>query len=342
MAKSTQPSCEASLPTIELIPLNKIDFDPKQPRQGGWREEEMAESIRRVGLKQPPTVTPLPNGRYRLLFGERRARGAKLAGLDPLPCIVTNDAGDNQRLVEQLIENIERQDLNPFELADAFTRLNGDHKLSHEQIARRLNRPRSHVTSIMSLTRIPDKLRLRCQNSDAKIAIDKLIQVARQPDEGTMEKLLDEVMAGATIASVRRKGRQEREATRANKAEDCAQMLFEAWLREFSTYPVSTQQVLSMIQRLKLPLPFPADERSSNLRTDIERWLRGLRGTRLGSYFLSARPLAGHNRLYHLVAVKHLREEIEQAHNASLAKQDKEWENEGVQLSFWQEPVAAQ
>ena len=142
------------------IPIDEIDPNPLQPRSSfqADRLAELAQSIREHGIIQPLIVRSAV-GRYQLVAGERRWRAAKIAGLSQVPVIVQDYADD--RLMEvALIENIQREDLNPIEVAHAFERLVRDHKLSHEQIAQRTGKDRTTITNMLRLLRLPGDIQL--------------------------------------------------------------------------------------------------------------------------------------------------------------------------------------
>jgi ParB family chromosome partitioning protein len=134
------------------IPLDQIQPGEQQPRESfdGEKLEQLAQSIRVNGLIQPITVQKIAPHRYRIIAGERRWRAARIAGLSEIPCLVRT-VGPTQLLEFALIENIQREDLNPIEIATAFERLSTQHGLSHEQIAERTGKQRSTVTNFLRL-----------------------------------------------------------------------------------------------------------------------------------------------------------------------------------------------
>jgi ParB family transcriptional regulator, chromosome partitioning protein len=147
------------------IPIDQIDPNPLQPRRVFEQEklEELAESIRHNGIVQPLVVrrVPEPSGpdhdRYQLIAGERRLRAAKLAGLAEVPAVV-RDVPDHHLLEITLIENIQREDLNPIETAQAFQRLGSDLFLSLEDIAHHTGKDRSTVLNLMRLLQLPKEV----------------------------------------------------------------------------------------------------------------------------------------------------------------------------------------
>ncbi len=146
----------ANFENFRNIPLPEIVPSEHQPRSS-WdaeRLEELAQSIRANGLIQPITVCETQPGKYTLIAGERRWRAAQLAGLSEIPALVRT-VEDNRRLELALIENIQREDLNPIETAVAFSRLIEQHQLSHEQVAERTGKDRSTITNFLRLLKLP-------------------------------------------------------------------------------------------------------------------------------------------------------------------------------------------
>jgi ParB family chromosome partitioning protein len=153
-------SAQVDLPGVTEIPVDLIEPNPVQPRTVFQAEklEELAQSIRSNGIIQPLVVQRYGD-RYQLVAGERRWRAARLAGLVHVPAIVREFAAD--RLLEiALIENIQREDLNPMELAQALERLVREHHLSHEEIGRRTGKDRTTVTNLLRLLKLPHDIQL--------------------------------------------------------------------------------------------------------------------------------------------------------------------------------------
>jgi ParB family chromosome partitioning protein len=142
------------------IPIDRLDPNPLQPRSifQPDRLRELAQSIEANGIIQPLIVRQ--NGdRYELIAGERRWRASRMAGLTEVPVVVQNTANDHL-LEVSLIENIQREDLNPMEVAQAFDKLHREHLLSHEDIARRTGKDRTTVTNTLRLLKLPPDIQL--------------------------------------------------------------------------------------------------------------------------------------------------------------------------------------
>ena len=141
------------------VDVNLISPNPKQPRTVFDEQalHELMESIKEVGLLQPPVVREVAHGRYELIMGERRFRAAKAAGLTRIPVII-RQTQDNELLREALIENIHRSQLNPLEEGAAYSQLLDDFNCTHEELASRLGKSRSHLTNTIRLLNLPSSV----------------------------------------------------------------------------------------------------------------------------------------------------------------------------------------
>jgi len=147
--------------SVEELYLSKITPDKNQPRKN-FHEialEELASSIKQHGVIQPIIVRQLDAESYQIIAGERRWRASRIAGLKVIPAIVkTNEAQENVAI--SLIENIQREELNPIELAEAFYKLNKNHELSHEAIAAMVGKSRATVTNLLRLLNLSNEVRV--------------------------------------------------------------------------------------------------------------------------------------------------------------------------------------
>jgi ParB family chromosome partitioning protein len=141
-----------------VVRIDEVDPNPVQPRRvfEPDRLKELATSIQAMGIIQPIVVRP-SGSRYQLVAGERRWRAAKLAGLETIP-VVIKEIPDDRLLEITLVENIQREDLNPIETALAFERLAQELNLSHEQIGERTGKDRSTITNLLRLLQLPPDL----------------------------------------------------------------------------------------------------------------------------------------------------------------------------------------
>jgi len=152
----TQPKDTAD---ILRIPVEFIEPNPYQPRMSFDQEalEELAESIRSLGLIQPITVRRKTDGRYQIISGERRFRACRLAGLDMIPAYI-RDTNDQGMLEMAIVENIQREDLDPIEVAMSYQRLIEECCLTQEQMAVRVGKKRASVTNYLRLLKLPAKI----------------------------------------------------------------------------------------------------------------------------------------------------------------------------------------
>lgn len=144
------------LGSISMIPLSAIETNPFQPRNE-FEEialDELAQSIKENGIIQPITVRKLGYDKYQIISGERRFRAAQLAGLKEIPAYI-RVANDQQMLELALIENIQREDLNPIEIALSYQRLIEECKLTQEELSKKVGKQRSTVTNYLRLLKLP-------------------------------------------------------------------------------------------------------------------------------------------------------------------------------------------
>lgn len=145
---------------IEKIPVDKLQANPHQPRKHFDEAAlaELAASIKRYGIVQPLVVTPVKDGLYTLIAGERRWRAAILASIKTVPCIIRSSE-ELEQLEVALIENVQRVDLSPIEQALSIERLHQQFSFSYDTIAERLGKATSTVNNTVRLLRLPDEAR---------------------------------------------------------------------------------------------------------------------------------------------------------------------------------------
>src|SRR5271169_982335 len=160
------PTATAATPshhgdTIHQLALELIDRNPYQTRThlGEPALLEMADSIRATGVLQPITVRAVPGGRYQLIAGERRWLASQRAGKATVPAIV-RQVSNEQAMEMTIIENLQREDLNPIEQARAFERLGREFGLTQEQISQRTGKERSSVANFLRLLRLPETVQV--------------------------------------------------------------------------------------------------------------------------------------------------------------------------------------
>jgi ParB family chromosome partitioning protein len=144
---------------VSEVEIDKLEVGTQQPRShfDSKSLEELAESIRVHGLIQPITVREKEGGKFEIISGERRFRAAKLAGLDKMPAFIRDV--DNHRSIEMaLIENIQRENLNPIEIALSYQRMVTECQVSQEELGKRVGKSRSAVTNYLRLLTLPTEV----------------------------------------------------------------------------------------------------------------------------------------------------------------------------------------
>jgi ParB family transcriptional regulator, chromosome partitioning protein len=147
---------------FQEIAIGAITPNPRQPRQNFDEDalEELAASIREVGLLQPVLVRPVMPGHFELIVGERRWRACQRAGLEHVPAIVRGTT-DDELLREALMENLHREQLNPLEEAAAYQQLLDDFEATHDELARKVGRSRPHISNTIRLLQLPPAVQRR-------------------------------------------------------------------------------------------------------------------------------------------------------------------------------------
>lgn len=154
------PSTRASaVAGLRNLPIEKIHPNPKQPRKhfDADKLDELAASIREQGVLQPVIVRRAADDGYELIAGERRWRAAGRAGYQEIPALI-KDCSDRDALKVSLVENVQREDLDPLEEAEAYSRLVREHGLTQEEVGQAVGRSRSAITNAMRLLKLPEKI----------------------------------------------------------------------------------------------------------------------------------------------------------------------------------------
>ena len=155
-------SAEAEKQPAREVDIQKIDINKEQPRKhfDEGKMQDLADSIRQHGVIQPLVVKPEANGRYTIIAGERRYRAARMVGLKQVP-VVTKEVTDRELLQISMIENIQREDLNPLEEAQGIAALMEQFSLTQEEAAEILGRSRSAVANSLRLLNLPESVKKR-------------------------------------------------------------------------------------------------------------------------------------------------------------------------------------
>jgi ParB family chromosome partitioning protein len=185
------------------IEMERIVPGAHQPRKSFDDERigELAESIRKNGLIQPVVVSK-KGDRFELVVGERRFRAARIAGLDRLPAMV-KDLTESRALEIALIENIQRQDLNPIEEATAYKLILDREKITQEELSQRIGKSRSYIANTVRLLELPGKIQEYV--SRGTISVGQAKAVLSLPDAEAREKMVGKIVEqGLTVREVER------------------------------------------------------------------------------------------------------------------------------------------
>jgi ParB family chromosome partitioning protein len=156
--------------SLQYFPLDMIQPGKYQPRVDMSEDslDELADSIRAQGLVQPIVVRPISGGRFEIIAGERRWRASKLANLDTIPALV-RDVSDRSAIAMALIENIQRENLNPMEEANALYRLREEFSMTHQEAAEAVGRSRASVSNLLRLRNLNDDVKCLVENGDIEM-----------------------------------------------------------------------------------------------------------------------------------------------------------------------------
>jgi ParB family transcriptional regulator, chromosome partitioning protein len=191
---------------MHSIPLEQIHPNPEQPRRSFDEEglRELAASIAVHGVIQPIAVEPRPEGGYTLRAGERRWRAARLAGLAAIPAHIVDPADDRTRLEQAIVENVQREDMNPLEEGLAYRRLRDEFAMPMMEIARRVGRAQATVSSRIQWTEFEPEIQALVR--DGSLSSDPRVQKALRslPDEARLAFARRMAAAGVTIPGIQK------------------------------------------------------------------------------------------------------------------------------------------
>lgn len=228
---------------FQQIPVTAIHPNPQQPRRafGAGPLEELAASIALHGVLVPLLVRPLAGGRYELIAGERRWRAAQIAGLSAVPAVVRS-ADDRQSLEVAILENLQREDLDPLEEAMGFRHLIDEYGFTQEQVAERLGRSRPSIANALRLLGLPDEIQAQVRSGALSAGHARALLGAKP---GAIRELAKRVIAqGLNVRQTERivtlDGAVRRRERRRRRLENDAEVAaFEQQLRERLGAPIA-------------------------------------------------------------------------------------------------------
>jgi ParB family transcriptional regulator, chromosome partitioning protein len=178
-------------PRIRMVPMDKIDPNPHQARSELGNIQELMDSIRSKGVLEPILVRSM-GARFEIIAGERRFIASKNVGLKEMPCIEF-DVAENEAMEIALIENLQRKDLDLFEEADGLNALVDLYGYNHQDVSDKIGKARSTITEILSISKIPDKVRDIVKSSGV-FSRSTIIEIAKQKTEDDMMTFAQEIV----------------------------------------------------------------------------------------------------------------------------------------------------
>lgn len=192
---------------VRYLAIDDLINNPQQPRQQFSEREisELAESIRALGVIQPVLARPSENqiGKFEIVAGERRWRAARAAGLATLPVLV-KELADKETLEIAVVENVQRQDLNPVEEARAYQRLADEFQLSQQEIATRVGKDRASISNYLRLLKLPETVQSLIRDGLLSMGHAKAILTVREPSMqvSLSKKVIDENLSVRQLESI--------------------------------------------------------------------------------------------------------------------------------------------
>ena len=214
------------------IPLSQIETDPGQPRQDLGNLDELKASIAKNGLVQPIIVSVVREDRYRVVAGERRFTACQQLGLSKITAIVRS-LEEQKRLTTQIIENLHRKDLTPFEEARGYQQLMQESGLTQTQIGEEVGKSQALVSEILKVLDLPDNIQQEYRTSD-KLSRSMLLEISRQRSPEAQQTMWEQAKSGKLTV---KQARQQKRASSSKPTEKpSAGMSFR--------YPIQTQEAV--------------------------------------------------------------------------------------------------
>ena len=188
---------------IVAVEVSKVRPNPYQPRQNFDPESlnELKRSILEKGVIQPVTVRRVAEGNYELISGERRIRASQEAGLTTIPAYIIKVSSDEEMLELALVENLQREHLNPLEIAVSYQRLIDECRLTQEEVAQKIGKDRTTVTNFLRLLKLPEKIKDSLRNDE--ISMGHARALIALPDEKVQLRLHEKIVRqGLSVRNV--------------------------------------------------------------------------------------------------------------------------------------------
>lgn len=259
--------------SINEVPLFKIKANPNQPRREFSVEglQELAESIRQIGIIQPITLRLMEDGTYQIIAGERRWRASQLAGLSAIPAYVRT-ADDEKMMQMALVENIQREDLNAIEIALAYQNLIERHGLTQDKLSEKVGKNRATIANYLRLLKLPAQVQVALQNKEVDQGHARALLALSKPslqvklfneikEKGYSVRQVEEMVKSLNSGETLKSGRHTLRDRRGGKLPEEYNELRTRLAKVFGT---KVQMTCSPQGRGKISIPFANEE-------DLER-----------------------------------------------------------------------
>ena len=268
---------------INEISLSDISPNPEQPRTFFDEEslEELASSIRELGIIQPLTLRSVGDGQYQIISGERRYRAAKLAGIDTVPAYIRT-ANDSELTEMALIENIQREDLNAIEVALTFKKLIEQYNLTQEQLSTRIGKKRATIANSLRLLRLPAEVQLGLRDKRVDMGHARALLAVENPK--LQLKLYNEILKkGLSVRQVEELAKiynaQGTESDATPKTAKSISKEYELLKKHLSqSFHTPVQFSCDKLGKGKIAFPFKKEEELARLISIFDRLKGNLEG----------------------------------------------------------------
>lgn len=259
---------------IAKIDLDLIDPNPFQPRKNFKEEElnELAETIREQGLIQPITVRKF-NERYQIVSGERRTRAARIAGLKTIDAYVHELLSDKKMAEWSLIENIQRVDLDPIEVAKSYEQLLENYGYTHDDLAKSVGKSRSVITNSLRLLKLPEQVQAWIQEGKlSQSAARSLLSPEISDPEAMAKKIIEEGMNVRQVEKItkEKKDRKENDGEKTETALDPNLLAFLKKMEEFFGTKVKLQPASPDSSKGRLVIDYYSFEDLTRIQEKLE------------------------------------------------------------------------
>ena len=228
---------------LKHIPVDLIQRGKYQPRRDMHAEalEELAESIKAQGIMQPIVLRPISSDKYEIIAGERRWRAAQLAGLDQIPALIRH-VSDEAAIAMALIENIQREDLNPIEEATALKRLQDEFELTHQEVAQAVGKSRTAVTNLLRLISLDNEVKKLLENGDIEMGHARsVLSLEPLQQRSAAQQVVAKALSVRQTEALVRRLLEDKQHLKSNKESNADLQKLEEGLGEKIGVPVTIQ-----------------------------------------------------------------------------------------------------